>query len=623
MTRPTALRKSALEGRGVVVLLSSSSSSSGGVVLRAVVVPHLAHFPESVLRSIHFLSLSLSLSLRETQKTAPPSRDRYERRRYEVSSIVCALSLSLCVSESGDKESEFKTSAFFSIPNERETLQNASKFAFLHGTNTTEDFCAQKEDKREREMMMMMRRGARRRLLASIVQMHSCSSSSSSSIPVGGEFLRSDSSSSSVKTTNARHTPRWRRRDGVAFAEEDGGSPSAAPIASSSNYSNARRRRSFSSSSTTAASQHYCSRTFLEREFHHQHHHHHDHKRRAKTTMTSSPSSSSSSSSSSTTILEEEEEGEEEDPDPDNPANAKPKGPIGQAFDFLSAVALVCATAVAAVAGASYYVQTTEELEKKVKGKDFEKEIAVPGAQRFAEYLLEFRQFIDEKSSHYLDPISDKLLPDHPPDAMYIPHTLVLDLDDTLINSNWNRERGWRVFKRPGVDPFLEHLAQFYEMVVFTDQLLTYGEPILERLDPKRYVTHRLYRESAQYKHGEYIRDLSKLNRDMERVLYISSKPKSAEMNPENVIPIQPWRYEDGSTDTALLDLMPFLESIVRLGVADVRAVLSSYKEEMKRTGKDIPHIFRERQQKFQKKRLEQAKQVAPIGRGRKKIDAW
>ena len=468
---------------------------------------------------------------------------------------------------------------------------------------------------------MMMRRGARRRLLASIVQMHSCSSSSSS-IPVGGEFLRSDSSSSSsVKTTNARHTPRWRRRDGVAFAEEDGGSPSAAPIASSSNYSNARRRRSFSSSSTTAASQHYCSRTFLEREFHHQHHQHH-HKRRAKTTMTSSPSSSSSSSSS-TTILEEEEEGEEEDPDPDNPANAKPKGPIGQAFDFLSAVALVCATAVAAVAGASYYVQTTEELEKKVKGKDFEKEIAVPGAQRFAEYLLEFRQFIDEKSSHYLDPISDKLLPDHPPDAMYIPHTLVLDLDDTLINSNWNRERGWRVFKRPGVDPFLEHLAQFYEMVVFTDQLLTYGEPILERLDPKRYVTHRLYRESAQYKHGEYIRDLSKLNRDMERVLYISSKPKSAEMNPENVIPIQPWRYEDGSTDTALLDLMPFLESIVRLGVADVRAVLSSYKEEMKRTGKDIPHIFRERQQKFQKKRLEQAKQVAPIGRGRKKIDAW
>ena len=96
MTRPTALRKSALEGRGVVVLLSSSSSS-GGVVLRAVVVPHLAHFPESVLRSIHFLSLALSLS------------EKRRKRRLLLatvtsvagmkSSIVCALSLSLSASQ--------------------------------------------------------------------------------------------------------------------------------------------------------------------------------------------------------------------------------------------------------------------------------------------------------------------------------------------------------------------------------------------------------------------------------------------------------------------------------------------------------------------------------------------
>lgn len=32
------------------------------------------------------------------------------------------------------------------------------------------------------------------------------------------------------------------------------------------------------------------------------------------------------------------------------------------------------------------------------------------------------------------------------------------------------RERGWRTFKRPGVDAFLEHLAQFYEIIVFSDQ---------------------------------------------------------------------------------------------------------------------------------------------------------
>jgi len=100
MTRPTALRKSALEGRGVVVLLSSSSSSSGGVVLRAVVVPHLAHFPESVLRSIHFLSLSLALSLSEKRRKRRLLLATVTSVAGMKSSIVCARSLSLSLSAS-------------------------------------------------------------------------------------------------------------------------------------------------------------------------------------------------------------------------------------------------------------------------------------------------------------------------------------------------------------------------------------------------------------------------------------------------------------------------------------------------------------------------------------------
>ena len=280
----------------------------------------------------------------------------------------------------------------------------------------------------------------------------------------------------------------------------------------------------------------------------------------------------------------------------------------GKISDGLGTVALVVGAAVGCVVGGSMYASTTEKLAESV-----EKKTHVPSALRgtpvegayggIIEQVLALRQWMDDQSHNYLDPISDKLLPDHPPQAEYIPHTLVLDLDDTLINSNWKRERGWRVFKRPGVDGFLKHMSQFYEMVIFTDQLMTYGDPIIERLDPTRYVTHRLYRESAQYKNGEYIRDLSKLNRDMGQILYISSKPRSAELHPANVIPIKPWTYEDGSKDTALLDLMPFLESIVRLNVQDVRVVLDSYKKEMETTGKDIPQIFRERQVAFQRKR--------------------
>lgn len=293
----------------------------------------------------------------------------------------------------------------------------------------------------------------------------------------------------------------------------------------------------------------------------------------------------------------------------------------GTLSDRLGTVALVVGTLAGSVVGASTYASTTEELRREVEANEHVpkalRETPLGGVYGGAiERLLALREWMDDQSHNYLDPISDKLLPDHPPQAEYIPHTLVLDLDDTLINSNWKRERGWRVFKRPGVDGFLAHMAQFYEMVIFTDQLMTYGDPIIERLDPTRYVTHRLYRESAQYKNGEYIRDLSKLNRDMGQILYISSKPRSAELHPANVIPIKPWTYEDGSKDTALLDLMPFLESIVRLNVQDVRVVLDSYKKEMSATGKDIPTIFRERQLALQRRRRDKLANQTKMSRG-------
>ena len=43
--------------------------------------------------------------------------------------------------------------------------------------------------------------------------------------------------------------------------------------------------------------------------------------------------------------------------------------------------------------------------------------------------------------------------------------TLVLDLDDTLIHSDWTRGRGWKTFKRPGAEDFIRNMAQYYELV--------------------------------------------------------------------------------------------------------------------------------------------------------------
>ena len=35
----------------------------------------------------------------------------------------------------------------------------------------------------------------------------------------------------------------------------------------------------------------------------------------------------------------------------------------------------------------------------------------------------------------------------------------MIDLDDTLIHSDWTRGRGWRTFKRPGAEDFLRQVS--------------------------------------------------------------------------------------------------------------------------------------------------------------------
>lgn len=242
------------------------------------------------------------------------------------------------------------------------------------------------------------------------------------------------------------------------------------------------------------------------------------------------------------------------------------------------------------------------------------------------------RRAADAAVAKYANPPSDRLLPDLPPGARHV-RTLVLDLDDVLIHSSWTRRTGWRTFKRPGVDDFLKGAAQFYELVVYTSQLPTYADPILDRLDPHRCIQYRLYRDSTQYVGGVHARDLAKLNRDPSRVLFVTAEGvvgagkegggggggggaaaappasggesggdasalvvRSGTLQPENAVHVKPWAPASPAdadatrADTALLDLLPFLEAIFRADVPDTRAVVRAYEG-----CEDVGSAFRER----------------------------
>ncbi|KAK1387228.1 Mitochondrial import inner membrane translocase subunit TIM50 [Heracleum sosnowskyi] len=249
-------------------------------------------------------------------------------------------------------------------------------------------------------------------------------------------------------------------------------------------------------------------------------------------------------------------------------------------------------------ASANVAVQDDGTILGKYQAKIYSAAAAVPA--KLLEVYIDGRRSIEEHVRGFTEPSSDKLLPDlHPMEQGAF--TLVLDLNETLIYSDWKRDRGWRTFKRPGVDAFLEHLAKFYELVVYSDQLSMYVDPSVERLDPNHYIRFKLSRSATKYQNQKHYRDLSMLNRDPSRVLYLSGNALETSLQPENCVPIKQWKGE--TEDTELLDIIPFLEYVATHRPNDIRPVIASYK------GRDIAKEFIERSKEVQKKLQEQKQQ--------------
>ena len=280
----------------------------------------------------------------------------------------------------------------------------------------------------------------------------------------------------------------------------------------------------------------------------------------------------------------------------------------GRVFSAIGNTIFYGALGVGAFIGYYHYNYTLDQLEHMVDETQKGAENQFFGSGIWAHvlgYYIDKRKYIESEMKKYADPPSDRLLPDLPPHARHI-KTLVLDLDNVLVHSDWTRGRGWRTFKRPGADEFIKDLAQYYELVVYTAQLPTYADPIMERLDPQRLVQYRLYRDSTRYVNGTHVRDLSKLNRDLHQVLLITADPDAYALQPENAIKLPKWTTAThDSGDTTLLDLLPFLEAIVRTNVTDVRDVVKSY------DGEDIPKAFRERMAKVQEAKMKREKSTS------------
>ncbi|KAI3466430.1 hypothetical protein Pfo_023093 [Paulownia fortunei] len=243
------------------------------------------------------------------------------------------------------------------------------------------------------------------------------------------------------------------------------------------------------------------------------------------------------------------------DQTPQPPSGPPPPPPAAEAeknsFSFLKYGLIAALTGGIATAGYATYAYSLDEVDQKTRtfraSAKYTIEDDASSIDKFQAYLraaamivpaklvdiyLDLRRLAEEQVRGFTEPTSDKLLPDLHPLGQHV-FTLVLDLNETLIYSDW--------------------------------------------------------------------KDLSMLNRDPAKVIYISGHALESSLQPENCIQIKQWQGE--ADDTALLDLIPFLEYVAKHRPADIRTVLASYQ------GRDIAKEFIERSKEHQRRMQEQKQQ--------------
>ncbi|GAA6047752.1 hypothetical protein JCM3770_001760 [Rhodotorula araucariae] len=198
-------------------------------------------------------------------------------------------------------------------------------------------------------------------------------------------------------------------------------------------------------------------------------------------------------------------------------------------------------------------------------------------------------------------PAWDPLLPPPLPEPHYRPYTLVIDLEDMLTHDTWDIEHGWRTAKRPGADYFLAYLSQFYEIVLFTTLPSYLAIPQIEQIDPYgAYIPWKLFKEATRYKNNAHIKDLSYLNRPLERTIVLDVDPERIQLQPDNGIVLKRWEGTRGdATANELVAMIPFLEALAIKGVKDVRPVIKHYE------GKHIPTAYAEAEARAKKELLD------------------
>ena len=161
-------------------------------------------------------------------------------------------------------------------------------------------------------------------------------------------------------------------------------------------------------------------------------------------------------------------------------------------------------------------------------------------------------------------------------------YTLVLDLDETLVHFVQGENDSNNIVQiRPGAEQFIEDLSEYFEIIIFTAAKQDYADLVIDGVDLNHKVSGRLYRDHTIKLGDGYIKDLSKLGRDLKKMLIVDNCADNFSLQPKNGLKIKD--FEGDPEDNELEFLKEDLIEMIQKKPKDVRDCLEEIQKKMDR----------------------------------------
>ena len=176
--------------------------------------------------------------------------------------------------------------------------------------------------------------------------------------------------------------------------------------------------------------------------------------------------------------------------------------------------------------------------------------------------------------------------------------TIILDLDGTLIYDqnievNYEEEeeeeddednkhqKNNDIILRPRLFEFLDKLLELKcELIIFTSSVKQRADELVNIIEKnKRYFNGRLCREHCTLMGAAYVKDISKLGRNLSKTIIIDNDLGCFYLQQENGILIK--SFEGKEDDNKLLNLHQILNQIIKSPFNDIRVELDKYRDEL------------------------------------------